>query len=415
MWRYCILSLCISSVIGQGYDGYKIYHVIASNSLQGKVLFELSKQEHYDFFILTKLLNQTSSVMVPPEKISEFKQLLKENGITHSLLKANVGYEIKKQFYYMERPRSYDPTPKLGTDRYYSHDEINNYIDYLAGQYPNRVFAKNVGKTYENRTMKTITITNGDGRANKKSIFIDGGIHAREWISPAAVLYVINQLAENFTENKELLQNYDWIILPVVNADGYEYTRESSSKRLWRKTRTPYTNCYGADANRNFDFHWMGKGASSNTCSETYAGPSAFSEPEARVLRDVLISIKDQCKMYMTIHSYGKYLLYPWSWTSDLPETVDDLHEVAMAGYNAILNETGTVYTVGSSTNALYEASGSSDDYAFGVTNIPISIIMELPGSGSVGFDPPESNIDRLVKETWVGIRAMGLAVINKY
>jgi hypothetical protein len=30
--------------------------------------------------------------------------------------------------------------------------------------------------------------------------------------------------------------------------------------RMWRKTRSQTGNrCYGADANRNFDFHWLGK------------------------------------------------------------------------------------------------------------------------------------------------------------
>ena len=33
-----------------------------------------------------------------------------------------------------------------------------------------------------------------------------------------------------------------------------------SQDRMWRKTRSPGgSGCYGADANRNFDFHWLGK------------------------------------------------------------------------------------------------------------------------------------------------------------
>ncbi|XP_055912461.1 carboxypeptidase B-like [Eupeodes corollae] len=416
--RNCLVVLCVTSVLGEGYDGFKIYDVVASNPRQGNLLFQLSQQEDYDFFILPRLLNQTSRVMVPPFRQTKFLHLLGNYGMDYNIVNENVGKTIKEQFIANRRPRVY--SPKLGTDRYYSHDEINNYIDHLAKEYPSRVFIKRVGKTYENRTMKTITITNGDGRPDKKIIFIDGGFHAREWISPAAVLYVIEQLTENYEENRELLENYNWVILPVVNADGYEYTRQSTSNRMWRKTRTPYKgslnrNCHGADPNRNFDFHWMEEGASSSACSETFAGPKAFSEPETGVMRDLLISIKDRCKFYLTLHSYGKYLLYPWGWTSALPDTWKDLDEVAMAGYNAILKETGTIYTVGSSTNVLYIAAGASDDYAFGATNIPIAITMELPAGGTTGFDPPASSIDEYVKETWVGIKAMGLTVIQKY
>ena len=46
-------------------------------------------------------------------------------------------------------------------------------------------------------------------------MWIDGGIHAREWISPAAVTYIIDYLVEN-SDNLEA----DYYILPVVNPDG---------------------------------------------------------------------------------------------------------------------------------------------------------------------------------------------------
>ena len=70
----------------------------------------------------------------------------------------------------------------------------------------------------------------------KPAMWIDGGIHAREWISPAAVTFMIRQLVEvQDAEESDLLDNLDWYILPQVNPDGYEFTR--ASDRLWRKTR----------------------------------------------------------------------------------------------------------------------------------------------------------------------------------
>lgn len=67
--------------------------------------------------------------------------------------------------------------------------------------------------------------------AEKPIILIDGGIHAREWISPATVLYIINQLVENAnaTNNTNLLTYVDWYILPVLNPDGYEFSRNNVS------------------------------------------------------------------------------------------------------------------------------------------------------------------------------------------
>lgn len=98
-----------------------------------------------------------------------------------------------------------------------------------------------------------------------------------------------------------------------------------------------------------------------------------------------------------------------------MPDTWTDLDEVARAGANAIRSSTGTKYTVGSSTNVLYAASGASDDYAFAVTKIPISITMELPGGGIFGFDMPAHRIRASVEESWTGIRAMALKVNEKY
>lgn len=55
----------------------------------------------------------------------------------------------------------------------------------------------------------------------------------------------------------------------------------------------------------------LGPGTSRNPCSEIYAGPRAFSEPETKALAD-FISTFDNVKMYLAFHSYGQYILYPY-------------------------------------------------------------------------------------------------------
>lgn len=62
----------------------------------------------------------------------------------------------------------------------------------------------------------TQVIRISNGKPNAPALWIDGGIHAREWISPAAVTYIINHLVEN-SDNLEA----DYYILPVANPDGY--------------------------------------------------------------------------------------------------------------------------------------------------------------------------------------------------
>jgi carboxypeptidase A2 len=287
-------------------------------------------------------------------------------------------------------------------DRYYRYEEINKYLDRLAKEHPENVKVKTAGKSYEGREIKYITITNGDGRS-KNSIFIDGGIHAREWIAPAASLYIINQLVDSQSNFSKLLDKVDFVIQPLVNPDGYEFT--FGFNRLWRKTRSRHAtfSCTGVDANRNYDFHWHEVGSSDNTCAETYHGPKAFSENESQISRNIIDEVKANCKFFLTFHSYGNYLIYPNGYTNDLPENWQDNEDVAQAGAKAIREATGTEYTVGSTSNVLYLASGSSTDYALGVGGIPIAICMELTGGGFFGFDLPASEIEKTVKEVRAG------------
>ena len=46
------------------------------------------------------------------------------------------------------------------------------------------------------------------------------GIHAREWISPATVSYILKELVEGYDANKDIVDFYDVYFLPVMNPDG---------------------------------------------------------------------------------------------------------------------------------------------------------------------------------------------------
>ena len=101
-------------------------------------------------------------------------------------------------------------------NRFNSLDEINREMDRLAKDYPNRVSVVSIGMSYENRSIKAIKLI-GNKLKNKIVVF-ECGIHAREWLSQAFCMYAINKLIADHC----LLVNYfDFLIIPVLNPDGY--------------------------------------------------------------------------------------------------------------------------------------------------------------------------------------------------
>lgn len=195
-------------------------------------------------------------------------------------------------------------------NKYHRYSTIDNFVRCLAAEFPDKATLFNIGKTWEGREMHLLRISN-NARVAKTSVWIDGGIHAREWASPSAVTYMMNEFLQNFDSYSEIFDKYDLYVLPLANPDGYEYSH--SKDRLWRKTRSNHKNfgCVGVDPNRNWGYHWGGQGASGDPCDETYYGPSAFSEPETKAIRDFIMARKTSMKV--SILNIAKFfLLHPF-------------------------------------------------------------------------------------------------------
>lgn len=92
----------------------------------------------------------------------------------------------------------------------------------MAKDYPHLAKASIIGETYEGRDIVGITISSG-GNNTRPVIYIEGGIHGREWLAPCSILYIVYQLVEKYESNKALLDMVDWQLVPVSNPDGYEF------------------------------------------------------------------------------------------------------------------------------------------------------------------------------------------------
>jgi len=239
----------------------------------------------------------------------------------------------------------------------------------------------------------------------KNALFIDAGIHAREWIAPATALYTIAQLVNNYTTTyKSLLDAIDIYVAPSINPDGYEYSRLSD--RNWRKNRAgSNSGCYGIDLNRNYPFHYGEAGTSTNPCSDIYRGASAVSEIETSRLKTFLDANATTIKAYLTLHSYGQDWIYPWGYAQNTyPPDVAELRALGLQAAAAIRAVHGTSYLVDNSADSLYAAAGASDDYAKSV-GIKFVYTVELrPGENDpAGFNLPARLIIPTAEEAFAG------------
>ncbi|KAG9429549.1 carboxypeptidase B [Apis mellifera carnica] len=369
-------------------------------------------------FEFVKTTSDLVDVLVTGDKVESFKQLLDEENMDYTVMIEDVEEIVTEEYITQEVERRLKSriqedyaSGRLSFTYYPKYNEVNEYLDYLTKTYGNVASLITIGNSYEGRVMKVLKLSTGG--KNKPAIFIDGGIHAREWIAPATVLYMVDLM---LSSHKDLLNKVDWYVLPVLNPDGYEFTHTKSANRLWRKTRSPNkgSNCVGVDGNRNYDMGWMEIGASNNPCSETYAGPKAFSEVENQHLRDFILARKGQFKAYLTFHSYGQYILYPWGFTSQVPSNEPELRNLASSCAKAIAKSRKTQYTYGTSANHLYPAAGGSDDWAMGKAGINLSYTFELPG-GNYGFLLPASEIKAVGTETFEAIKQIHQYVTSKY
>jgi hypothetical protein len=134
-------------------------------------------------------------------------------------------------------------------DDYRSYQNILEQLDYYAKQHPTVVkLLKSVGKSHEGRDLPVIHLTAAkNSLGSKPLVWVMAGQHAREWIATSSAMFSI----ENLLKSQEILNDYEFAVMPLVNPDGYEYSRVKN--RMWRKNRRAPN---GVDLNRNWDHRW---------------------------------------------------------------------------------------------------------------------------------------------------------------
>ena len=128
---------------------------------------------------------------------------------------------------------------------YETLEGINQWMHLLNSIHPNLVEIFSLGLSYEGRDIYGVKITspsNEDSNAKKKkkkhgkikkqNVFIHGALHSREWISITTVCYIANELIRGYVDKSEevveLLDDFVWTLIPILDVDGYKYTWTSN-------------------------------------------------------------------------------------------------------------------------------------------------------------------------------------------
>lgn len=377
------------------YDGYKVLRIEFKNDSQFREIETLTEKLLADMWGMNREEGWVD-VMVNPTLVRAFTRRfntkvhiddVQASLEEHYAEMANTSYQVGDIF---------DSFPTRGQVVTWLNEQINAYPSIAS-----RVV---VGKTYLGTDILGVKLATSS--LDKQTIYIHCTIHAREWITTTTCLWIIDALLSKDADGPKLIEDFNWIIVPVFNSDGYDYT--FTNDRLWRKNRIPNSGstCVGTDINRNYAYGWGGAGSSNSPCSETYRGTSPFSTTEAAAERNFLQSLIDRSllSIYFDIHSYGAYFMSAYGYTTTLPSDYSLMQTSMNRAVAAIRGVNGRTYAAGASSRVLYISSGGTVDYFYGDGGVINSYTIEAFGSS---FTAPVSYIRPIGAEIWAGLKAV--------
>lgn len=248
------------------------------------------------------------------------------------------------------------------------------------------------------------------GPDTRPVVYLSALTHAREPEGMQNLLYFVDDLLGSYTSDPVshyLLDSRRIYICPVVNPDGYRFNQQihdtttSHAFGMWRKNLRDNNNDHrtaagdGVDINRNYGFKWGidSIGSSPTTSSDVYRGPSAFSEPETRVQRDIVVALKPI--VGASYHTYSDLFVHPWGWTS--AGTPDSAKFQEWSDEMTFPNG----YTAGPGPRILYSVNGEFNDWTYGDTLLKPKAYTWTPeiGSPNDGFWPSPTRIEPLALE----------------
>ncbi|KAM6159942.1 mast cell carboxypeptidase A [Erethizon dorsatum] len=412
--RFILILSLIATALGIApvrFSREKVFRVKPQDEKQANIIKDLAKINELDFWYPDAAhhvaANMTVDFRVSEKESRSLQSALDQNKMHYEILIHDLQEEIEKQFDVEE-----DISGRHSYAKYNNWDKIVAWTEKMVNKHPGMVSRIKIGSTVEDNPLYVLKIGKDERR---KAIFMDCGIHAREWISPAFCQWFVYQATKSYGKNKimtKLLDRMNFYVLPVFNVDGYIWSW--TQNRMWRKNRSknPNSSCIGTDLNRNFDVSWNSSLNDNNPCSDIYGGSAPESEKETKAVTNFIRSHLKSIKAYITFHSYSQMLLFPYGYTTKLPPNHEDLDKVAKIGTDVVSTRYETSYIYGPVASTIYPTAGSSLDWAYDL-GIKHTFAFELRDKGKFCFLLPESLIKPTCKETMLAVKFIAKYILK--
>ena len=250
-----------------------------------------------------------------------------------------------------------------------SYDAIVARLEDAAKQLPDASVVHREGLAI----LRLGTAPSSDVDDARPEIWLQGGLHACEWIGPVVVLRLLDELIRNVG----LRARATWYLLPVVDAESY--------RRTWAGERFLRTTENGENPNLNFPYCW---GAAPRLLGyllgrklRGWMGPRPAS---VRCVQSLVSELKrlTNLQLFLDFHGFGRLWLYPWCHSRE-PSPHHAEHRAAsataVAAANRIAGRSG--YRAQAAASTEVPMGGSCVDFVYGAIGCTHTYAVELPPS----------------------------------
>eukprot|EP00058_Branchiostoma_floridae_P005968 XP_002591456.1 hypothetical protein BRAFLDRAFT_70032 [Branchiostoma floridae] len=334
-----LLLLTVSVVFAaRRFDGEQVLRIHPEHEGHLEKLVRLERSERsLDFWKGPTSLSRPVDVRVPKDLLKKVKTMLENTGMKYTSIS-------------MERSR-HTRSAGFNFDDYNTYDEIVDQLEDFAESYPNLTSVFSIGASSEKLYIYGIKV--GAAGSNKPAVFLEGQLHARDWIVSATLMYNIKFLLEGYGSDNQtttLMDQVDFYFIPVTNVDGYVYTYEI---------------------------------------------------PETEAVSDWVLTNSNDVKAYLSVQAYGEKWMTPYGWTTGAQQLPPDQEQFHLANRAA-----GASFSVGTIAELSGMAAGSSCDWAYTVAGIKYSYAIELRDMWD-GYVLPADQIRPSADEFFAGLLSM--------